>query len=110
MEKFVHQQNLVVLRKQLAETPNEAQRLQLSRLLAEEEEKDQMPPNSKSAPQLATSIFWSALQARCRLLALSGHSNRQVRASALICSVASDPFATLSGRKEFDRNSARYNA
>lgn len=45
MEKFVHQQNLVVLRKQLAETPNEAQRLQLSRLLAEEEEKDQMPPN-----------------------------------------------------------------
>ena len=46
MEKFVHQQNLVVLRKQLAETPNEAQRLQLSRLLAEEEEKDQMPAAS----------------------------------------------------------------
>ena len=44
MEKFVHQQNLLVLRKQLATTPNEAQRLQLSRLLAEEEEKDQMPP------------------------------------------------------------------
>ena len=39
MEKFVHQQNLLVLRKQLATTPNEAQRLQLSRLLAEEEEK-----------------------------------------------------------------------
>ena len=44
MEKFVHQQNLLVLRKQLATTPNEAQRLQLSRLLAEEEEKDQVPP------------------------------------------------------------------
>ena len=44
MEKFVHQQNLLVLRKQLATTPNEAQRLQLSILLAEEEEKDQMPP------------------------------------------------------------------
>ena len=29
MEKFVHQQNLLVLRKQLATTPNEAQRLQL---------------------------------------------------------------------------------
>ena len=28
----------------MATTPNEAQRLQLSRLLAEEEEKDQVPP------------------------------------------------------------------
>jgi hypothetical protein len=44
MEKFVHQQNLVFLRKQLVEAPKEAQRLQLSRLLAEEEEKDQVPP------------------------------------------------------------------
>ena len=44
MEKFVHQQNLLFLRRQLAETPNKAQRLQLSRLLAEEEEKDQVPP------------------------------------------------------------------
>ena len=43
MEKFVHQQNLVFLRKQLAEAPNEAQRLQLSRLLVEEEKKDQVP-------------------------------------------------------------------
>ena len=44
MEKFVHQQNLVFLRKQLVEASNEAQRLQLSRLLAEEEEKDQVRP------------------------------------------------------------------
>ena len=47
MEKFVHQQNLVLLRKQLAEAPKEAQRLQLSRLLVEEEKKDQVPPKGK---------------------------------------------------------------
>ena len=40
MEKFVHEQNLVFLRKQLAETPTEAQQRQLTRLLIEEEEKD----------------------------------------------------------------------
>ena len=33
MEKFVHEQNLVFLRKQLAETPTEAQQRQLRRLI-----------------------------------------------------------------------------
>jgi hypothetical protein len=48
MEIFVHQQNLLFLRKQLAETPqHEARRLQLLRLLAEEEAKDRTPPKEK---------------------------------------------------------------
>ena len=47
MEKFVHQQNLSLLRKQLAESPNEAQRLQVLRLLGEEEARDQKPPKEK---------------------------------------------------------------
>jgi len=50
MEKFVHEQNLVFLRKQLAETPTEAR--QLTRLLIEEQEKDHMsacdPKRTKS--------------------------------------------------------------
>ena len=44
MEKLVHQQNLMLLRKQLAVVANEARRLQLLRLLAEEEAKDQQSP------------------------------------------------------------------
>ena len=40
MEQFVHQQNLSFFRKQLTETPNETRRLQLLKLLAEEEAKD----------------------------------------------------------------------
>jgi hypothetical protein len=40
MEEFVHQQNLLFFRKKLAEAPHEAQRLQLLKLLAEEEAKD----------------------------------------------------------------------
>ena len=47
MEIFIHQQNLLFLRKQLAETPNEARRLVLLRLLAEEEAKDQQQPKEK---------------------------------------------------------------
>jgi hypothetical protein len=39
MEEFIHQQNLLSLRKQLAETPLSTRRLQLSKLLAEEEAK-----------------------------------------------------------------------
>jgi len=50
VEKFVHEQNLVFLRKQLAETPTEAR--QLTRLLIEEQEKDHMsacdPKRTKS--------------------------------------------------------------
>jgi hypothetical protein len=47
MEIFVHQQNLLFLRKQLAVVASEAGRLQLLRLLAEEEAKDQQPPKEK---------------------------------------------------------------
>jgi hypothetical protein len=47
MEKFVHEQNLVFLRKQLAETPTEAQRRQLTRLLIEEQEKDHISPKGQ---------------------------------------------------------------
>ena len=39
MEKFVHEQNLVFLRKQLAETPTEAQQRQLTRLLMKKKRK-----------------------------------------------------------------------
>jgi hypothetical protein len=41
MEIFIHQQNILFFRKQLAAQPNLAQRLQLLRLLAEEEAKNQ---------------------------------------------------------------------
>jgi hypothetical protein len=47
LEIFIHQQNLLFLRKQLAEMPNEARRLILLRLLAEEEAKDQQQPKEK---------------------------------------------------------------
>jgi len=41
MQIFIHQQNILFFRKQLASQPNLAQRLQLLRLLAEEEAKNQ---------------------------------------------------------------------
>jgi len=41
MEEFVHQRNLMFLRMQLDETPDETRRLMLLRLLAEEEAKDE---------------------------------------------------------------------
>ena len=66
MEKFVHQQNLVFLRKQLAEAPKEARRLQLSRLLEEEEKKDQV---SSVGGLCILECPW----APCPLLALNGH-------------------------------------
>ena len=47
MEIFVHQQNLLYLRRQLAEVSDEAHRLQLVRLLAEEEAKDNKTPKEK---------------------------------------------------------------
>ena len=47
MEIFVHQQNLMLLRKQLAMVANEARQLQLLRLLAEEEAKDQQSPKGR---------------------------------------------------------------
>ena len=41
MEQFIHIQNLIILRKQLAETANEPKRRQILLLLAEEESKNQ---------------------------------------------------------------------
>ncbi len=40
VERFIHQQNLICLRRQLAETNDEAKQRQILRLLAEEELKD----------------------------------------------------------------------
>jgi hypothetical protein len=47
IEIFIHQQNLLFLRKQLVETPNEARRRVLLRLLAVEKAKDQQQPKEK---------------------------------------------------------------
>ena len=41
LDAFVHQQNLSYLRTQLANVQDDARRLQLARLLAEEESKEQ---------------------------------------------------------------------
>jgi hypothetical protein len=49
MEEFIHQQNLLLLRKQLAETPPQTRRLQLLKLLAEEEAKNCAPLKGKHA-------------------------------------------------------------
>ncbi len=43
MEKFIHQENLILLRKRLAEAKDEATRKIIQRLLAEEEAKDFEP-------------------------------------------------------------------
>ena len=40
MEKYIHQENLALLRKRLAETEDEAQRKIILKLLAQEEAKD----------------------------------------------------------------------
>ena len=45
MELFVHRQNLLFFRKQLAEKQSPSYRLQLLKLLAEEEAKDRQRPN-----------------------------------------------------------------
>ncbi len=47
MEIFIHQQNLLFLRRQLAEMPHEARRLQLLKLLADEEAKESGAPARK---------------------------------------------------------------
>ena len=47
MERFVHQQNLIGLRKQLAEAMDDARRRQIVNLLAEEELKDDPLINEK---------------------------------------------------------------
>ena len=48
MQNFIHRRNLEHYRKLLADTPDEAQRLQLLRLLAEEEAKDPPPLKAKA--------------------------------------------------------------
>ena len=47
MELFVHRQNLLFFRKQLAEKQSPSYRLQLLKLLAEEEAKDRLRPNEQ---------------------------------------------------------------
>jgi len=53
MEKFARQQNLLHLRKQLATTQTQAQRLQLSSLLAEEEARAMRSAYSAGFPSLS---------------------------------------------------------
>ncbi len=43
INRFIHAENISLFRKRLAETINPAQRLQLLRLLGEEEAKRQLP-------------------------------------------------------------------
>jgi hypothetical protein len=45
MEKYIHQENLSLLRKRLAETNDETARKVLLKLLAEEEARDVLPKN-----------------------------------------------------------------
>ena len=40
MDMFIHEQNLLIFRKQLAEMPHETKRCQLLKMLAEEEGKE----------------------------------------------------------------------
>ena len=47
MERFVHSEYLLHLRKQIGETTDEAKQRQTSPLLSEEEVKDHLPPKEK---------------------------------------------------------------
>ena len=47
MEMFIHEQNLLLFRKQLTWAPHEARRLQFLKLLAEEDAKICTPPKEK---------------------------------------------------------------
>jgi hypothetical protein len=58
MEIFVHQQNLLFFRKQLAARPNLTERLRLLKLLAEEEMKSQPPPNESNSPDTQATTAW----------------------------------------------------
>ena len=46
-DRFIHAENIILFRRRLAETISAAQRLQLLRLLGEEEAKRQLPPKQK---------------------------------------------------------------
>ena len=50
MEKFVHQENLTLLKKRLAEPHTDAEREVLLRLLAEEQAKEPPPKNGNLKP------------------------------------------------------------
>ena len=54
-ERFINAQNVILFRKRLTETTEPARRLQLLRLLGEQEAKKQLPPQEKRLPQLAAS-------------------------------------------------------
>ncbi len=51
MKEFIHEQNLALFRKRLAEPCDDAQRKLLLKLLAEEEAKE-IPPEKKLRPPL----------------------------------------------------------
>jgi hypothetical protein len=53
VERFIHRQNLICLRRQLAETKDEVKRRQIVRLLAEEESKDDPLINETPAASVA---------------------------------------------------------
>ena len=46
-ERFINAQNVILFRKRLTETTEPARRLQLLRLLGEQEAKKQLPPQEK---------------------------------------------------------------
>lgn len=47
MEEFLHRENLIIFRRQLAGARNDAQRQVLLKLLAEEEAKDMLPKEAR---------------------------------------------------------------
>jgi hypothetical protein len=55
MQAFIHRQNILFFRKQLADAPHETRRLLLLKLLAEEEAKEQHP-SSDTVPLNAPSF------------------------------------------------------
>jgi hypothetical protein len=58
MERFVHNEYLLHLRKQIAGTTDEAKQRQTSPLLSEEEVKDHLPPKKSRPPQLAAASVY----------------------------------------------------
>ena len=51
MEKFIHQENLALFKKRLAESHTDAEREVLLKLLADEKAKEPLPKNSTLEPQ-----------------------------------------------------------
>ncbi len=51
MEKFIHRENLVLLKKRLAESHGDAEREVLLKLLADEEAKEPPPKNGNLKPR-----------------------------------------------------------